>query len=118
MTVRNLGLSKVSRAGSVIAVIVLILALLAAVIGYRMYKKATTTTVSAEFADALAVYPGDRVQIMGVKVGSIDKIEPTGNGDRMKVTFSYDSKYKVPADAVATVLNPTVLRFLVACSVD
>jgi phospholipid/cholesterol/gamma-HCH transport system substrate-binding protein len=109
MSVRNLGLSKVSRAGSVIAVIVLILALLAAVVGYRMYKKATTTTVSAEFADALAVYPGDRVQIMGVRVGSIDKIEPTGNGARMKVTFSYDSKYKVPADAVASVLNPTVV---------
>ena len=109
MSVRNVGLSKVSRGGAVIAVIVLVLALLAAIIGYRMYKKATTTTVSAEFADALAVYPGDRVQIMGVRVGSIDKVEPTGNGDRMKVTFSFDSKYKVPADAVASVLNPTVV---------
>lgn len=109
MSVRNVGLSKVSRGGAVIAVIVLVLALLAAIIGYRMYKKATTTTVSAEFSDALAVYPGDRVQIMGVRVGSIEKIEPTGNGDRMKVTFSYDSKYKVPADAIASVLNPTVV---------
>lgn len=109
MSVRNLGLSKISRAGVVIAALVVALALVAAVVGYRMYKKATTTTVSAEFADALAVYPGDRVQIMGVKVGSIDKIEPTGNGDRMKVTFHYDSQYKVPANAVASVLNPTVV---------
>lgn len=109
MSVRNLGLSKVSRTGAVVAALVIILALVAAVIGYRMYKKATTTTVSAEFDNALALYPGDRVQIMGVKVGSIDKIEPTGNGDRMKVTFHWDSQYKVPANAQAAVLNPTIV---------
>jgi phospholipid/cholesterol/gamma-HCH transport system substrate-binding protein len=109
MSVRNLGLSKVTRGSAVVAIIVMVLALLAAVVGYRLYKKATTTTVTAEFSDALAVYPGDRVQIMGVKVGAIDKIEPTGNGDRMKVTFHYDSQYKVPADAIASVLNPTVV---------
>ena len=29
--------------------------------------------------------------------GTIEKIEP--DGDKMKVTFHYDDKYKVPADA-------------------
>jgi phospholipid/cholesterol/gamma-HCH transport system substrate-binding protein len=109
MSVRNLGLSKLSRTGAIIAALVVVLALVAAVIGYEMYKRATTTTVTAEFDNALAVYPGDRVQIMGVKVGKIDSIEPTGNGDRMKVTLSFDSQYKVPANAVASVLNPTVV---------
>ncbi len=109
MSVRNLGLSKLSRTGAIIAALVVVLALVAAVVGYELYKKATTTTVTAEFDNALAVYPGDRVQIMGVKVGKIDSIEPTGNGDRMKVTLSFDSQYKVPADAVASVLNPTVV---------
>lgn len=109
MSVRNLGLSKVSRTGAILAAVVIVLALIAAIVGYRMYKSATTTTVSAEFSDALAVYPGDRVQIMGVKVGSIEKVEPAGNGDRMKVTFNFDSKYKVPANATASVLNPTVV---------
>ncbi len=109
MSVRNAGLSRLSRAGAVIATLVLVLALIAAFVGYRMYKKATTTTVTAEFDNALAVYPGDRVQIMGVKVGRIDDIEPTANGDRMKVTLSYPNRYKVPADAVASVLNPTVV---------
>ncbi len=107
MSVRNVTLNKVSRAGVIITTVVALLAALAVFVGYRMYQKATQTNVSALFDNTLAVYPGDRVQIMGVKVGAIDSIEPAG--DRMKVNFHYDSKYKVPADAIASVLNPTVV---------
>mgnify|MGYP000854471846 CR=1 FL=1 len=81
--------------------------LIAALVGYQLYKKMTTNTVVAYFSEALALYPGDRVQIMGVKVGNIDKIEPAG--DKMKVTFHYANKYKVPADATATILNPSLV---------
>ena len=61
----------------------------------------------AYFPQANALYPGDKVQIMGVRVGAIDKIEPAG--DKMKVTFHYDNKYKVPANASAVILNPTLV---------
>ncbi len=44
---------------------------------------------------------------MGLQVGTIDSIEPVG--DQMKVTFHYDNKYKVPADASAVILNPTLV---------
>ena len=44
---------------------------------------------------------------MGVRVGAIDKIEPAG--DKMKVTFHYENKYKVPANANAVILNPTLV---------
>ena len=44
---------------------------------------------------------------MGVRVGQIDKIEPAG--DKMKVTFHYDNKYKVPANATASILNPSLV---------
>ena len=44
---------------------------------------------------------------MGVRVGSIDKIEPTG--DKMRVTFHYSNKYKVPANATASILNPSLV---------
>ena len=53
------------------------------------------------------MYPGDTVQIMGVPVGAIDGIEPAG--DKMKVTFHYDNKYKVPANATASILNPSLV---------
>jgi phospholipid/cholesterol/gamma-HCH transport system substrate-binding protein len=44
---------------------------------------------------------------MGVKVGSIDKIEPAG--DKMKVTLHYDNSFKVPANATASILNPSLV---------
>ncbi|MBJ7399182.1 virulence factor Mce family protein [Mycolicibacterium sp.] len=104
---RNRDLSTVSRGSVIVGTLAVILGLIAAFVGWNLYKKAATTTVVAYFADALAVYPGDRVQIMGVKVGNVDSVEPAG--DKMKVTLSYASQYKVPADAIASVLNPTVV---------
>ena len=44
---------------------------------------------------------------MGLRVGAIDKIEPAG--DKMKVTLHYENKYKVPANASAVILNPTLV---------
>ncbi|MDY6995292.1 MAG: virulence factor Mce family protein [Actinomycetota bacterium] len=106
-SLRNLKLSGVSRAGLIIGAVVLIVGVVLAVIGWNVYKRATTNTVVAYFTQTLALYPGDKVQIMGVRVGSIDSIEPAG--DKMKVTFHYDSKYKVPADATASILNPSLV---------
>lgn len=50
----------------------------------------TNNTVVAYFPEANALYVGDKVQIMGVRVGAIDKVEPSG--DKMKVTFHYEKK--------------------------
>ncbi|MGV0849292.1 virulence factor Mce family protein [Mycolicibacterium phlei] len=104
---RSLKLPKLSRATIIISTLVVVLALVAAFVGYNLYKRLTTNTVVAYFTDTLALYPGDKVQIMGVKVGSIDKIEPAG--DKMKVTFHYENKYKVPANATASILNPSLV---------
>ena len=79
----------------------------AGIVGWQLYKKLTNNTVVAYFPQTLALYPGDKVQIMGVKVGSIDAIEPAG--DKMKVTFHYENKYKVPANATASILNPSLV---------
>ena len=82
-------------------------ALVLAYFGFQLYKKLTNNTVVAYFPVANALYNGDKVEIMGVKVGAIDKVEPAG--DKMKVTFHYANKYKVPADAQAVILNPTLV---------
>ncbi|ORW57255.1 mammalian cell entry protein [Mycobacterium parmense] len=78
-----------------------------AIFGWRLYQKLGNNTVIAYLPAANALYSGDRVQIMGVRVGSVDKIEPAG--DKMKVTFHYDNKYKVPANASAVIVNPTLV---------
>jgi phospholipid/cholesterol/gamma-HCH transport system substrate-binding protein len=105
--VRNLKLPAVSRASVIIGTLVVILALVAAIVGWNLYRKLTTNTVVAYFPETLALYAGDKVQIMGVQVGQIDTIEPAG--DKMKVTFHYDSKFKVPANATASILNPSLV---------
>ncbi len=104
----NFDLNKVkSRTGLVIAALVALLLIVAAFVGNRFYQKMTNNTVVAYFSNTLALYPGDRIDIMGIQVGNIDKIEPAG--DKMKVTFHYANKFKVPANVTATIMNPSLV---------
>jgi phospholipid/cholesterol/gamma-HCH transport system substrate-binding protein len=104
---RNIRLPKFSRAAVIIGSVVIVLALVVGYFGWQLFQKLTNNTVVAYFPEANALYPGDRVQIMGLQVGSIDKIQPSG--DKMKVTLHYQNKYKVPANASAVILNPTLV---------
>src|ERR1700728_3785421 len=105
--IRKLRLPKLSKAAVIIGSVVAALGLVAALVGWQLYDRLTNNTAVAYFPAANALYPGDKVQIMGLRVGAIDSIEPTG--DKMKVTFHYENKYKVPANASAVILNPTLV---------
>ncbi|WP_102143335.1 MCE family protein [Mycobacterium hubeiense] len=59
------------------------------------------------FANSNGIFVGDEVRILGVPVGKIDKIE--AEPDRVKISFSYDQKQKVPADAKAAILSPSLV---------
>ena len=71
------------RTSVIIGSLAVVLAVVLAFVGFQLYKKLTNNTVVAYFPEANALYSGDRVQIMGVRVGSVDKIEPAG--DKMKI---------------------------------
>src|SRR5947209_4042928 len=105
--IRKLRLPHVSKAVVVVGSLVATVGLVATVTGWQLYEKMTNNTVVAYFPAVNALYTGDKVQIMGLRVGAIDNIEPTG--DRMNVTFHYSNKYKVPANASAVILNPTLV---------
>lgn len=60
------------------------------------------TTISAYFPTATAIYPGDDVRVSGVKVGTIDSIEPQGT--QTKLTMKVDHGISVPADADAVIV--------------
>jgi len=68
--------------------------------------------VTAEFPRAIALYKGSDVKILGVGVGKVDEVDPSGT--KVIVKFHYDSKYKVPADAKAAVISPSIVgdRFI------
>ncbi|MGV0743636.1 virulence factor Mce family protein [Mycolicibacterium sp. XJ870] len=105
--IRNIKLPHMSRVAVILGALAVVAALVAGYVGYNLYRKLTNTTVTAYFPEVLALYPGDKVLIMGVRVGAIDSIETAG--DKMKVVFHFNNKYKVPADASASVLNPSLV---------
>ncbi|WP_156688440.1 MCE family protein [Mycobacterium sp. Marseille-P9652] len=65
------------------------------------------TTVVAYFLNSNGIFVGDEVRILGVAVGRIDRIEP--QPERVKITFSYEARYHVPADAKAVILSPSLV---------
>ncbi|WP_330272322.1 MCE family protein [Lentzea sp. NBC_00516] len=63
--------------------------------------------VTAHFAAAVGVYPGGDVRILGVKVGTIDEVTPEGK--TVKVVFTVDRDVRVPENAQAVVVSPSVV---------
>ncbi|MCW2520300.1 MAG: virulence factor Mce family protein [Mycobacterium sp.] len=60
------------------------------------------TEITAFFPTATAIYPGDDVKVSGVKVGTIDAIEPQGT--QTKLTLKVAHGVSVPADAKAVIV--------------
>lgn len=63
--------------------------------------------VVAYFDNSSGLFPGDDIRIRGVPVGKVDKIEPQPM--RVKISFWYEGKYKVPVDAKAAILSPRLV---------
>ncbi|RDH74261.1 MCE family protein [Mycolicibacterium moriokaense] len=73
----------------------------------RAAQQSDRVHVVAYFDNSNGVFVGDDVRIKGVRVGGIDAIEPQPT--RVKIAFWVDAKYKVPADAKAVILSPTLV---------
>lgn len=73
----------------------------------RAAQQSDRMHVVAYFDNSNGVFVGDDVRIKGVRVGGIDAIEPQPT--RVKIAFWVDAKYKVPADAKAVILSPTLV---------
>jgi phospholipid/cholesterol/gamma-HCH transport system substrate-binding protein len=59
-------------------------------------------TITAFFTSTTSIYPGDEVQVAGVKVGTITGIEP--EGAQAKMTLRVDHDVPIPADAKAVIV--------------
>jgi virulence factor Mce-like protein len=69
-------------------------------------------TVIADFPETVSLYNGSDVRILGVSVGKVESVTPLGT--KVRVKFTYDDKYKVPDDAQAVVISPSIVgdRFI------
>ncbi|SEK90350.1 MCE family protein [Rhodococcus maanshanensis] len=64
-------------------------------------------TVYANFAYVNGIYPGSKVTVLGVPVGSVIAVQPEGTS--VRVTMTVPGEVELPADANAYVLNPSVI---------
>jgi phospholipid/cholesterol/gamma-HCH transport system substrate-binding protein len=63
--------------------------------------------ITAYFDNSNGIYKGDDVLILGVAVGTIERIEP--EPQHAKITFVIDDNNNVPADAKAVIVSPTLV---------
>jgi len=91
-----------------VKVVALVLALTAiVVISIELFSPGAKKTAVAYLPVAIHLYPGSEVDVLGVKIGTVDSVTPVG--DRVRVVFSYDGGRKIPAGAQLVVDEPTLV---------
>ncbi len=97
--------SKVStftRILSLVAVVAVLVAL--ALVALPGTDKKTLT---ASFPRTVSLYQGSDVRVLGVPIGTVDSVTPSGTD--VTVKMSYDAKYKIPANAQAVIVSPSIV---------
>ena len=71
-----------------------------------------TRTVVAQFASVNGIYPGSKVAVLGLPLGTVEEVRPAGRV--VEVTMTVPTDVTLPADVSAFVMNPAVIsdRFI------
>lgn len=64
-------------------------------------------TLTARFPRTVSIYQGSDVRVLGVPVGKIDSVTPSGT--EVVVTMHYDADVQVPEDAKAVIISPSIV---------
>lgn len=101
-----------ARLRAVLVALVVLALLMATGVVLLLAERSSKRTVTAYFTQAVSVFPGTDVDIMGVPVGKVTSIQPEGT--KVKVVMQYDDAYSLPADVKAAVVTPTLIadRFI------
>ncbi|TWP46340.1 MCE family protein [Lentzea tibetensis] len=84
-----------------------VIALVASFAMWWIFAGANSRKITAHFAAAVGVYPGSDVRVLGVRVGTIEDVVPEGK--TVKVVFSVDRSVRIPSQAQAVVVAPSVV---------
>lgn len=93
----------VFRAGVIGVVVVLV----AATAVWWVFLQPSNNKITAYFNSTIGIYAGTDVRVLGIKVGTVDSVQP--QGDVVKVVFNIDPGIPLPADAQAAAVSPTVV---------
>jgi phospholipid/cholesterol/gamma-HCH transport system substrate-binding protein len=94
-----------TRRGQVVAAVVALVLVMGAVLFLR--GGGDTKTATAYFPKAIHVYKGSEVSVLGVRVGTVTRVHPEGT--QVRVDFEYDASQRIPADAFAVFVEPTLV---------
>ena len=64
-------------------------------------------TVTADFPRTVSLYEGSDVRVLGVPVGKVDSVTPSGT--QVVVTMHYDADVQLPSDAKAVIVSPSIV---------
>nr|WP_212763404.1 MlaD family protein [Gordonia araii] len=100
-----------NRAGRIRAILVLatvvVVAVGAAVGAPRLLQANQTRQICADFTDAIGVYEGNSVALMGLPVGHVADISPRDGG--VRITLDVDRDLVLPADTGAVVIDSSIV---------
>jgi phospholipid/cholesterol/gamma-HCH transport system substrate-binding protein len=99
VTTKAVGLTRIL---AVVAVLAVVIALVLVTLP-RQQKKYLT----ASFPRTVSLYEGSDVRILGVPVGKVESVRPSGTDVTVKMW--YDAKYHVPANAQAVIISPAIV---------
>jgi virulence factor Mce-like protein len=84
-----------------------VLALAAALVLWYVLSDAGGKRITTFFGGAVGLYEGNDVRVLGVAVGTVDKVEPQGN--QVRVELLVDNDIPIPLDASAVVVSPSLV---------
>jgi phospholipid/cholesterol/gamma-HCH transport system substrate-binding protein len=64
-------------------------------------------TLTADFPRTVSLYQGSDVRVLGVPIGKVDSVTPSGT--HVIVTMHYDPDVQIPAGAKAVIVSPSVV---------
>ncbi|WP_122816289.1 MCE family protein [Nocardioides pantholopis] len=95
-------MSMLRRAAAPLVVLALTVAFALTVFGGEEQR-----TLTAHFPRTISIYEGSDVRVLGVPVGEVDTVTPSGTD--VVVTMHYDTDVKLPADAKAVIVAPSLV---------
>ncbi len=106
---RELGRQALARRDRLAIVVAAVLAAAVLLAGAVIFYQATHRgkQVTAYFSEAIGVYQGSTVRVLGVPVGTVDSVQPEGT--RVKVVMTINHGIAIPASADAVVIAPSVI---------
>ena len=89
-----------------LAVPLVVIALVTAA-AITMFTGSESKRLVAHFPRTISVYEGSEVRVLGVPIGNVESVVPSGTD--VVVTMTYDSDVELPADAKAAIVAPSIV---------